>query len=108
MFRSKLSLFFAGLLVAFCCLPSHAPRRDGGFVAFHTAPESPPGIYHIRAKAYHEAGDPLCTLFKALMSVAVLDHPATDGPFPWGKRSPDSLHCLVAPSRIYVFCRLLI
>ena len=93
MFRSKLSLLLAGLLVAVLLCSFPCPRRDGGFVAFHTAPESPPGIYHIRAKAYHEAGDPLCTLFKALMSVAVLDHPVTDGPSLWGRRSSDSSHC---------------
>jgi hypothetical protein len=108
MFRSKLSLLLAGLLAALFCVPSHAPRRDGGFAAFHTAPDSPPGIYHIRAKACHEAGDPLGTLFKALTSVAVLDHPMTDGLSLWGRRSPDSSHALAAPSRIYALCRLLI
>jgi hypothetical protein len=110
MYRGKLLLLFAGLLLALCCLPSQAPRRVTGFLALRTLPAAPVNdpTASVKSKAYHDSSDSLSNLLKALTSVAVLDEPVADGQSVCGKPAPDNLALLASSSRIHTLCRLLI
>jgi hypothetical protein len=111
MSRSKLVLLYVGLLATLFLLPHPAPRRAAGFVTVRsTSPLSQINelIYRVKSKAYHDDNDSLGTLCKALMSVAVLDEPVTDGQSLCGKPTPDNLTRLVSPLPIRALCRLLI